>query len=123
LGRADFSALLRNEAKCKTTATAGSFDKLKTGSSTAQFAKGANCSAQDDSLLVVRGKQMWGLCNGKGVAVKLERWQAFLLTRSASATAVRTAGAANSLLSIWIFDAGRFFRGWSFDDGPITSRL
>jgi hypothetical protein len=34
-------------------ATAGSFDRLRTGSSTAQFAKYANSFAQDDTLFWV----------------------------------------------------------------------
>jgi hypothetical protein len=33
-------------------ATAGPFDKLRAGSSTAQFAKYANCFAQDDNFIV-----------------------------------------------------------------------
>jgi len=61
--------------------TAGSFDGLRTGSST-----------------IDRAKKCWGGAMGKRLAVKLKQWLAFLQIRSAFATVTLTAGAANTFL-------------------------
>jgi hypothetical protein len=49
---ADCLAMLRMAKKGTANATAGSFDCAQERLSTAQFAKSANCIAQDDKFLV-----------------------------------------------------------------------
>jgi hypothetical protein len=124
-GKKDFSSSLRNGQmqKQRQRQNAGSLHDATDDETVRRFSRDDTLlKKQGDALLreqkkthPCRRKKHLRLCNGKGVAVKLKRWQAFLLTRSASATAVRTAGAANSLLSIWIFfDPDRFFCGREF---------